>query len=1556
MPDFEGGGTTEVVVGTITGDQGNPNSVTNGWPVKVTDGTSVLGTPAHPLSVDGSSVTQPVSAATLPLPVGAATDATLSTLTKPSDQQHVIVDSSASVAVTGTFFQAMQPVSAAALPLPAGAAVAAKQPSIGSAGTASTDVITVQGIAGATPLPVTLTGGSIEIGTVDQGTGGSSAWKVDGSAVTQPISGTVSVSGTVPVSAVVLPLPTGAATDAKLDDKFGDLGQKNMAGSAPVTIASDQSAIPVSGTVYVTGTVPISAVALPLPSGAATESTLATLTKPSDQQHVIVDSSASIPVTGVFFQTTQPVSGTVSVSGTTAVSAAALPLPSGASTSAKQPSLGTAGTSATDVITVQGIAGATPIPVSLSTASIEIGTVDQGTGGSSAWKVDGSGVTQPVSIASSVAVTGTFFQATQPVSAVSLPLPSGAATEATLATRTKPSDQQHVIIDSSTSIAVTGPVTDANLDEKFGDLGQAAMAASAPVVIASDQSSIPVTGAFFQATQPVSAASLPLPTGAAVSAKQPSLGTAGSASADVITVQGVASMTALKVDGSAVTQPVTGTFFQATQPVSASSLPLPTGAATEATLLTRTKPSDQQHVIVDSSATVAVTGAFFQATQPVSAASLPLPSGAATAAKQPAIGTAGTASADVLTVQGKASMTPLLVDGSGVTQPISGTVSASQSGTWTVQPGNTANTTAWKVDGSAVTQPVSGTITANIGTSGSLALDATLTGGTQKSKLVDAGGTNVATISAGGALKVDGSATTQPVSGTFFQVTQPVSGPLTDAQLRATPVPVSGTVTAGNASVSATGAAPPASATYAGASVTTAAPSYTTGQMSALSLSTAGNLRVDGSSVTQPVSAASLPLPTGASTSAKQPALGVAGTASTDVLTVQGAAAMTALKVDGSAVTQPVSGTVTATANIGTTNGLALDATLTGGTQKTKIVDSGGTNLATISAGGALKVDGSAVTQPVSGTFFQTTQPVSAAALPLPAGAATEATLATRTKPSDQQHVIIDSSASIPVTGTFFQATQPISGAVTTTVSDYIPATGTVTALDTGTSNLTGANGQVFYFGTPTANSAVVFATAGLSSITLSSGGLGSGTLVVEVTLDGGSFWIRSNVYQVGTQSYANGFVAPFVATVNVLGMTNVRVRSITSWSSTATITARGSSTTRNVTIGDALPSGANTIGAVTQASGPWTQNLTKVGGSNILIGQTTMAASLPVALASDQSSLPVTGTFFQATQPVSITDTQGSGTISALNATVVANTAGASTVTFYITGTWVATLSIEGTVDGTNWFSVNGDVDATDTIESSTTINTFITVGCGGFSGVRLRASAYTSGTATGAYNSGLGVNFVEVFSTNPASLMATVVGQGTAGTPAGGILTVQGVSGGTPLAIRAGDITSFMACTSAAVSTTATAATTTSIAYLFHSAASTKTIKIRKILVTGSVSGTPAVQASVQGAFITAQNATPGGTLQTVNGLNRANTTDATNVFRTGATGAPARVTGDLLSGSLGTSNGQFTWEADISAQPIVLRAGTAEGFEIRTLVNTVALAATAIAANVTYYWTEE
>lgn len=75
----------------------------------------------------------------------------------------------------------------------------------------------------------------------------------------------------------------------------------------------------------------------------------------------------------------------------------------------------------------------------------------------------------------------------------------------------------------------------------------------------------------------------------------------------------------------------------------------------------------------------------------------------------------------------------LLVDGSGVTQPISGTVTAN------------AGTGTFLVDGSAHTQPVSGTITSNIGTTGGLALNATLTNGSQQSQIVDGSG-NVATV------------------------------------------------------------------------------------------------------------------------------------------------------------------------------------------------------------------------------------------------------------------------------------------------------------------------------------------------------------------------------------------------------------------------------------------------------------------------------------------------------------------------------------------------------------------------------------------------------------------------------------------------------------------------------------------------------------------------------------------------------------------------------------------------------------------------------------------
>jgi hypothetical protein len=143
-----------------------------------------------------------------------------------------------------------------------------------------------------------------------------------------------------------------------------------------------------------------------------------------------------------------------------------------------------------------------------------------------------------VNIKSAVAlpVTGTFWQATQPVSATSWPLPTGAATQATLAS-----------ILSQLQAPASTPVT--------GTFWQSTQ----PVSIAS-MPTTPVTGTFWQSTQPVSAASWPLPTGAATQATLASI------------------LSQLQAPAST---PVTGTFWQTTQPVSAASLPLPTNAAQE---------------------------------------------------------------------------------------------------------------------------------------------------------------------------------------------------------------------------------------------------------------------------------------------------------------------------------------------------------------------------------------------------------------------------------------------------------------------------------------------------------------------------------------------------------------------------------------------------------------------------------------------------------------------------------------------------------------------------------------------------------------------------------------------------------------------------------------------------------------------------------------------------------------------------------------------------------------------------------------------------------------
>lgn len=195
--------------------------------------------------------------------------------------------------------------------------------------------------------------------------------------------------------------------------------------------------------------------------------------------------------------------------------------------------------------------------------------------------------------------------------------------------------------------------------------------------------------------------------------------------------------------------------------------------------------------------------------------------------------------------------------------------------------------------------------------------------------------------------------------------------------------------------------------------VSTSAPTYTTGTLAPLSLTTTGLLRVDGSGVTQPISASALPLPTGASTSALQ----TSGNAS---LTTIAAAIIAQGSTTSGQTGELVMGAVTTAAPTYTT---------------------GQSSPLSLTVAGALRTDSSA-----------TTQPVSAASLPLPTGAATSALQTTGNSTlsaiSAQLPAALGPQSSagslsiVQATGTTFAVSQSTAGTGTlTSVSNAITST-----------------------------------------------------------------------------------------------------------------------------------------------------------------------------------------------------------------------------------------------------------------------------------------------------------------------------------------------------------------------------------------------------------------------------------------------------------------------------------------------------------------------------------
>lgn len=308
------------------------------------------------------------------------------------------------------------------------------------------------------------------------------------------------------------------------------------------------------------------------------------------------------------------------------------------------------------------------------------------------------------------------------------------------------------------------------------------------------------------------------------------------------------------------------------------------------------------------------TGAATSANQPTNAAQASTTSGQTGTLVQGAVTTAAptytTAQTDPLSLTTAGA---LRVDASATTQPISGTITANQGGTWTVglstgsntigkvdilgnaaatmdtTPGGTAATNALQIQGvagmTAVT--VGGTVTANQGGSnwtqnlnqvngtGAAALSDALANPTTfqlGSDLLGWDSTNTVwrrvQVDAGtGTVKVDPGTVT--VTGT---VTANQGGTWNINNISGTVSLPTGAATSANQPTNAAQGSTTSGQTgnLMQGAVTTGSPTYTTGQTDPFSLTTAGALRVDGSAVTQPISATSLPLPTGAATSANQ--------------------------------------------------------------------------------------------------------------------------------------------------------------------------------------------------------------------------------------------------------------------------------------------------------------------------------------------------------------------------------------------------------------------------------------------------------------------------------------------------------------------------------------------------------------------------------------------------------------------------------------------------------------------------------------------------------------
>lgn len=149
--------------------------------------------------------------------------------------------------------------------------------------------------------------------------------------------------------------------------------------------------------------------------------------------------------------------------------------------------------------------------------------------------------------------------------------------------------------------------------------------------------------------------------------------------------------------------------------------------------------------------------------------------------------------------------------------------------------------------------------------------------------------------------------------------------------------------------------------------------------------------------------------------------------------------------------------------------------------------------------------------------------------------------------------------------------------------------------------------------------------------------------------------------------------------------------------------------------------------------------------------------------------------------------ETSGSGTIVALNGAVTAQIPTSSSFAVSVTGSWSATLVFEGSVDGSTFFPVPAYTPFGVDVQSTTSNGNWV-IPVGGYLTIRARASAFSSGTISVAWNADSNTNVATVSANlNDGAGVAVPVGQA----PMSGSLPVVVASDQTGIPVKLSDAT---------------------------------------------------------------------------------------------------------------------------------------------------------------------